>query len=256
MFRSSIAKKAVVAITGLLLFGFLIGHMAGNLLLYGGPEAINAYGQKLRDTGPLLWLVRLGLLGLLALHVLFTVQLVMENRRARPHDYLIKKSRASSWASRTMILTGLLVLAFIVYHILHFTVLATNPQYAKMVEVTKFGEKRHDVYAMVTDAFSRPMVVLVYIGAMLLVFTHLSHGVTSLLQTLGLSTSKLWPIWRKAGPIAAGLVIAGFLLAPLGVIFGFVKPPPPIEKPAKALAVQPVDQKANEKDQAKDVAAR
>ncbi|HVJ79824.1 MAG TPA: succinate dehydrogenase cytochrome b subunit, partial [Planctomycetia bacterium] len=215
-----------------------------------------AYGQKLRDTGPLLWLVRLGLLGLLALHVLFTVQLVIENRRARPQGYLIRKSRASTWASRTMIFTGLLVLAFLIYHILHFTVLATNPQYAKMVEVTKLGEKRHDVYAMVTDAFSRPLVVLVYIGAMLLVFTHLSHGVKSLLQTLGLSTSKLWPIWRKAGPIAAGLLVAGFLLAPLGVYFEFVRPAPPADRSTKAKTVQPVETKTNEKDQAKDVAAR
>jgi succinate dehydrogenase / fumarate reductase cytochrome b subunit len=224
---SSLTKKYVVAATGFFLFLFLIGHMAGNLLIFRGQDAINTYGEKLKDTGPLLWGARIGLLALLAIHLYFTISISLENRAARKTGYAGGfKPRASTIASRSMFWTGLLVLIFIVYHLAHFTLYWTNPEYGKLAETVKEGHTRHDVYAMVTHAFSNPVVVLIYLGAMAVVFTHLAHGVASLFATLGLSNFKWSRFRQRATPIVVGLLIAGFLAVPLGVLFGLVKRDP------------------------------
>jgi succinate dehydrogenase / fumarate reductase, cytochrome b subunit len=223
---SSLTKKYIVAITGFLLFLFLIGHMAGNLLIFRGQDAINTYGERLKDMGPLLWTARLGLLALLLVHLYFTTTISLENNAARKTPYQGLKPKASTIASRSMFWTGLIVLGFIVYHLAHFTLYWTNPEYGKLHEDLKEGHTRHDVYAMVTDAFSRPAVVLIYVVAMAVVFTHLAHGVSSLLQTLGLSNYRWSRIRQRATPIIVGLLIAGFLTVPLGVLFGLVKRDP------------------------------
>src|SRR5215208_4542455 len=171
---SSLTKKYIVAITGFLLFLFLIGHMAGNLLIFRGQDAINTYGERLKDMGPLLWTARLGLLGLLLVHLYFTITISLENNAARKTPYQGLKPKASTIASRSMFWTGLVVLGFIVYHLSHFTFYWTNPAYGKLHEDLKEGHTRHDVYAMVTDAFNRPVVVLIYVVAMAVVFTHLA----------------------------------------------------------------------------------
>lgn len=223
---SSLTKKYIVAVTGLLLFLFLIGHMAGNLLIFRGQDAINTYGEKLKDTGPLLWAARLGLLGLLLIHLYFTITISLENKAARRTQYQGLKPKASTIASRSMFFTGFIVLAFIVYHLAHFTLYWTNPEYGRLHEDVKPGHTRHDVYAMVTDAFGKPVVVLIYLVAMAVVFTHLAHGVASLFQTLGLSNFRWSRIRQRATPIIVGLLIAGFLSVPLGVLFGLVKRDP------------------------------
>lgn len=129
MIRSSIAKKAVVAVTGLMLFGFVIGHMIGNLQVFLGRETINNYAEMLHSLPELLWVARIGLLVAVTLHIVFTIWVTKENRSSRPRRYAMERTTRASTASRTMLLSGLLVLAFIVYHLLHFTVQVTNPGY-------------------------------------------------------------------------------------------------------------------------------
>ncbi|QDV38181.1 succinate dehydrogenase cytochrome b subunit [Tautonia plasticadhaerens] len=134
MLRSSIAKKAVVAVTGLLMFGFVIGHMVGNLQIFLGRETINKYAEFLHSMPELLWVVRFSLLAAVALHIGFTVWLYRENRASRPQRYVMERTTRASTASRSMILSGLLVLSFLVYHLLHFTVQVTNPDYQQYYE--------------------------------------------------------------------------------------------------------------------------
>jgi succinate dehydrogenase / fumarate reductase cytochrome b subunit len=134
MLRSSIAKKAVVAVTGLLLFGFVIGHMIGNLQIFLGRETINNYAEFLHSMPELLWVVRFGLLAAVVLHIVFTVWVWKENRASRPQRYVMERTTRASRASRSMILSGLLVFSFIVYHLLHFTAQVTNPDYKQFYE--------------------------------------------------------------------------------------------------------------------------
>jgi len=224
---STLTKKYIVAATGFFLFLFLIGHMAGNLLLYRGQDAINTYGEKLKDTGPLLWAARLGLLALLAVHLYFTISLSQMNEAARKTRYAAGfKPKASTVSSRSMLITGFVVLAFLIYHLAHFTLYWTNPEYGTYAEQIKDGHSRHDVYRMVTDAFNRPVVVLIYLLAMAVVFTHLAHGVSSLFQSWGLSNFKWARFRERATPVVVGLLIAGFLSVPVGVMLGLIKRDP------------------------------
>lgn len=223
---SSLSKKYVVAVTGLILFLFLIGHMAGNLLIFRGQDSINTYGEKLKDTGPLLWAVRLGLLATLLIHLYFTLSLALANKAARNVSYRGFKPKASTISSRTMVITGVVVLVFIVYHLAHFTLYWTNSEYGQYHETLKEGHTRHDVYRMVTTAFSNPVVVLIYLAAMAVIFTHLAHGTASLFASLGLSNFKWSRFRQRATPIVVGLLIAGFLAVPLGVLLGLVKRDP------------------------------
>ncbi|MFO0925429.1 MAG: succinate dehydrogenase cytochrome b subunit [Gemmataceae bacterium] len=132
--RSSLGKKYVVAITGLLLMLFVLGHMAGNLLLFAGPEAINAYAEKLKSTGALLWVIRAALLTIFVVHIGITIRLTMENRIARPTKYVYERTMEASWASRHMFLTGLVILAFVVYHLAHFTLGVVKPADVQSVQ--------------------------------------------------------------------------------------------------------------------------
>lgn len=125
--RSSLGKKYVMAVTGLLLIGFVLGHMAGNLLIFAGPDALNSYAHALQSKGPLLWVVRAGLLAVFVVHLAVALRLVAENRAARPTRYAYEQTLEASWASRNMFLTGLVLLAFIVYHLAHFTLGVVKP---------------------------------------------------------------------------------------------------------------------------------
>jgi succinate dehydrogenase / fumarate reductase cytochrome b subunit len=224
MLRSSIAKKIVVAITGLLLFGYLIAHMAGNLLAFNGPSAINAYAEKLKETGPLLWVARLVLLTAFVIHIYMTILLTRENAAARPDRYMMLHPRRANFASLSMIFTGVVVLAFVGYHIAHFTLHWTNPAYAGYHEHPPNGSERHDVYRMVVDAFSNPAIVAFYVLALAVTWVHLSHGLQSLMQTLGLANRRYRPVWLLAGPIVAGAIVVGFLCVPIAVLTGYLKP--------------------------------
>jgi len=220
--RSSVGRKIIIAVTGLMLAGFVLGHMAGNLLLFLGPDAINTYGHKLKSMGALLWVARIGLLVAVALHIYFTIKLTAENKKARGETaYAVKSPRKSTLASRTMILSGLTLLAFIVYHLMHFTMHSFYDYNAMRYDL--HGEDVHDVYAMVIHGFSNWGVSGFYIIAMVLLCMHLSHGVSSVFQSIGLSTPRTWPLFKSIGIGYALLIFIGNVSIPLAVLFGFVK---------------------------------
>jgi succinate dehydrogenase / fumarate reductase, cytochrome b subunit len=224
-YASSVGKKIVVALTGLALVVFVLGHMIGNLLIFAGADAINAYAQMLHTAlhGGGVWIARIGLLTAVGIHILATIQLTRQNRAARNDAYGRQVAQVSSKPARTMILSGLTILAFIVYHLLHFTVRVGNEyNNPALYSYDLDGTKVHNVYKMVIDGFSWWPASLFYVIAMLLLTSHLSHGVSSLFQTLGLSTHRTEPLFKKLGWAYAALILVGNCSIPLAILlFGY-----------------------------------
>jgi succinate dehydrogenase / fumarate reductase cytochrome b subunit len=217
--RSSIGKKWIVALTGLAMFLFVIGHLAGNLQIFLGSEAINLYGAMLHAWPELLWVVRSILIGCFALHVLFAGMLVIENRRARPDRYAVKKSVQAKAATKLMALTGLLLLGFIVFHLLHFTSHSVKPEYGGFLD----AKGRHDVFRMVITGFSNLPMAIIYSVAMIMLCSHLSHGAWSWLQTVGLRTKTLAESSTRAARIVALILALGYISIPAAVLAGYGK---------------------------------
>ncbi len=189
LFTSSVGKKFVMAITGLLLFLFVVGHMVGNLQFFLGAEAINRYGYFLQSNVEILWPTRIGLLCVVGLHVWSAIKLSAENKAARPKPYAHQEIVAASYASKTMLMSGLIIMAFIIYHLLHFTVQSqvinlTGKDFSKLVD----REGHHDIFAMIVLGFQKPLVSGFYILAQFLLFLHLGHGLSAMFQSLGLKT--------------------------------------------------------------------
>jgi succinate dehydrogenase / fumarate reductase cytochrome b subunit len=214
---SSIGKKTIVAVTGILLVGFIAAHLGGNLTFFFGPDAINSYAVHLRDLGPLLWLARIGLLVAVGLHIFFTMKLWQENHTARPDKYAVKSRVQSTVFARTMRLSGLIVLAFVVFHLAHFTWMIVYPDYRSWHDAAG----RHDVFRMIVAGFSLPLVSGFYILSLALLASHLSHGIGSLFQTLGISNRRLQPLFTSGGKIVAWALFAGFAAIPVSVLLGF-----------------------------------
>jgi succinate dehydrogenase / fumarate reductase cytochrome b subunit len=214
--QSQIGKKTVMAVTGLIGVGFVVGHMIGNLQMFSGPEKINSYAHFLHDTmGNVLWLVRLVLIGAVALHVVAAVQLTRQKQKARPGQQGYKKwePQVSTFASRSIRWGGAYLLLWLVFHVLHFTARAIFPGYSET-----------DVYGNVVKGFSNPVVVAGYVVAMGFLFLHLYHGAWSSVRTLGLSRPRPRPTARSVATIVAAVVTLGFVVVPIAVLFGVVKP--------------------------------
>ena len=221
LFSSPIGRKWIVAITGIVLVLFVIGHLLGNMTIFVGPDAMNAYAAFLKSTGEILWVVRIVLLTCVVLHIWFTITLWRENLKARPRQYAVKSNLGTTVYARLMRLSGLTVLAFVLYHLAQFTWEAFNPEYKGWFD----AQGRHDVYRMVVTAFSCPFVSAFYILAVGLLGMHLSHGIASLFQTLGITTEKLRPVFESGGKIVAWIVFLGFASIPTSVLLGLVKVP-------------------------------
>ena len=222
LYRSTIGKKMIMAVTGLVLVVFVIGHMAGNLQQFLGPEKMNAYAAFLKSTGELLWIARLGLLAVAVLHVLMAYQLWRIKREARPIDYAKREPQVSTLGSRTMRWGGVLLLVFIVFHILHFTTGTVFPVASQ--PDARYPEFSHtDVYGNVVSAFRNPWVVLFYVVAMLFLLLHLFHGAWSSVRTLGLSKPSRDPLHRRVSTIVAVVVWLGFTVVPVAVFFGVIR---------------------------------
>ena len=219
--HSSIGKKFIVAATGLILIGFIIGHLLGNLQIFFGPEYINNYAEKLRSLGVLLWVIRAMLLVTVFLHIYFTIRLAIDNRRARPVAYAKKAHVKATFASRSMVLSGLVVLAFIIYHIAHFTVRVADPRFANLKADPL---NQYDVYSMMIYGFQNPIVSGFYILAMFLLALHLSHGSSSFFQSLGLNDKRLTPKLARGGRIFAWAIFVGYISMPIAVLIGVLKP--------------------------------
>jgi succinate dehydrogenase / fumarate reductase cytochrome b subunit len=210
---SSVGKKAVMAVTGIIGVLFVIGHMVGNLQVFQGAERLNAYGHLLH--GPLnevLWAVRVVLVLALVLHVVAAWQLTMRNRAARPVDYAMRTPQASTLASRTLRWGGVLLLVFIVYHLLDLTIGTVNPAFLP-----------GDAYANLLGSMRRPAIAVFYIVAMGALALHLYHGAWSSLRSHGVTPESATPLKRRAALVIAIVVAAGFAVVPLAVLLGWVR---------------------------------
>ena len=219
IWQSSLGKKYVMAITGLALFLFVIVHMAGNLQIYLGEDKINTYAHFLKANAGLLWFARISLLTIVTLHITAAIQLWNANRKARPVNYNVGKPVASSFAQRTIIISGLIILAFILFHLAHFTLGLVDPQYSQFVD----SQGRADVYKMIVTGFSNPVVSAFYIVSMGLLMLHLSHGVSSIFQSLGLRSKKTFGFFDKLAKITAFLIFIGNCSIPLSILMGWVR---------------------------------
>jgi len=225
LWKSALVKKAVMAVTGVMLFGFVLGHMAGNLKLYFGAESLNHYAEWLRTIGEpalphgvFLWIARGGLLLAVGLHILAAVQLTQMNRAALPSGQKGRRAVQSDYATRTMRWGGVIIVLFVIYHLAHFTF---GPSWAHPDFV------KGDVYHNVVSGFSVWWISAFYIVAQLALGLHLSHGLWSMFQSLGIDHPQV-KVWRKpfARAFAAVIVIANISF-PVSVLLGIVQPETP-----------------------------
>jgi len=219
LWRSSLGKKYIMAVSGCLLFLFVVGHLVGNLQVFLGPEAINAYGHFLQSKPGLVWAARLGLLVIVGLHIVSAVRISAENKAARPVGYAGNPvPPAASYASRTMLMSGLIIAAFIVYHLLHFTVQvqAINLRGMDFRELHD-AVGRHDVYRMIVNGFSHPVVAIFYAVAMALLCLHLSHGLSAMFQSIGWR-SCCPAFFDRAAKAAALVIFVGYVSIPISVL--------------------------------------
>jgi len=229
LFGSTLGKKYIMGLTGLAMVFFVTGHMIGNLQLFLGPEALNRYAAFLQGLGELLWVVRLGLLAMIGLHIWSALQLSIENKAARPVEYGHGKAPfGSSLASRTMLAGGGIIALFVVFHILHYTACVkavnfTGLDFAHLEYTMEDGREVHDVFAMVVYGFNVWYVSLFYLVAVGFLSFHLSHGISAMCQSLGLRTHAWWPAISNGAKIWAVALFLGYAVVPAGVMAGFGK---------------------------------
>jgi succinate dehydrogenase / fumarate reductase cytochrome b subunit len=224
IFGSSVGKKYVMAVSGAVLFLFVVGHLAGNLQIFISADAINRYGHFLQSNLEIIWPVRLVLLLMLGLHVWSAIRLSAENKAARPVGYGQYQPLGSSYASRTMLMSGIIIFVFVVYHLLHYTVQVkyinlTGQSFADF----KDQEQRHDVFKMMVVGFSNGWVSGFYILGMALLCLHLSHGVSSMFQSLGWKNKAYGPVLDRTAKVVGGLIFLGYTSIPVAILLGYGK---------------------------------
>jgi succinate dehydrogenase / fumarate reductase cytochrome b subunit len=213
--QTTVGKKAVMAVTGFILFGFVVGHLLGNLQIFLPPEKINHYSATLKSLPALLWGARITLLVSVILHIWSSFQLWLLQRAARPINYVKKANLNSTYASRTMLWSGPIIAAFVIFHLLHFTFGTVHPG-------GPFDQ--HNVYNNVVTGFQVWPVSLFYIIAMILLCYHLYHGLWSMFQSLGFSHPVYTPWLQLFAKVVAILIAAGNISIPIAVLAGFLKP--------------------------------
>jgi succinate dehydrogenase / fumarate reductase cytochrome b subunit len=238
--KSSIGAKWVMALTGIALLLFVIAHMLGNLQVFAGRDKLNSYAEGLQHLGPLLWAARLGLLAIFVIHVVTALRVANANKAARPVPYATLEPQVTSYAARTMLMSGLIVLAFVAYHLAHFTFGWTNPDHYKLQETVMIGGSvadatlgaqgtphheylRHDVYEMVVRGFKEWWISALYVVAQALLCLHISHGASSALQTLGVTHPALKCLKDKLGPAIALVIFVGNCSIPVAILLELVK---------------------------------
>jgi succinate dehydrogenase / fumarate reductase, cytochrome b subunit len=213
--QSTNGKKVVMALTGVMMFLFVIGHLLGNLLVFAGRAQINAYAQFLHFDDSLLWIVRTILIIAATMHVVVTIQLALRNKEARPIGYLHKKAINSSYASRTMYWSGPIVLTFIIFHLLQFTAGYIHPE-------TKFIP--NDVYHNLVTGFRVWWVSAWYVFAICLLGLHLRHGLWSMLQSIGLAHSlRKERAFKRVALGISILIVGGYISIPISILLGYLK---------------------------------
>jgi len=225
LFKSSLGRKYIMAISGAALFLFVVGHLLGNLQIFLGPKAINRYGDFLQSNKEILWPARLGLLLMVALHIWAAVKISAENKAARPIGYADNPVPvAASYASRTMLMSGWIIAAFVLYHLLHYTVQVPSLNFTgRDFLALHDAEGRHDVFRMMVAGFSQPLVSGFYVLAMGLLCLHLSHGVSATFQSVGLKNEVSGPLIDRFARAAAWLIFLGYISIPIAVLLGYGK---------------------------------
>ena len=219
--KSNILSKFVVAITGIILVGFIIGHTLGNLLIFAGPEALNTYAIGLRDLGPTLWVVRIVLIIAAILHVITTINLVRQNKKIAS-GYKVSNYKASTFSARFMGYAGLTILFFVLYHLAHFTLGFVDASTFNMETTLENGRVVHDVYSMVVIGFRNVIVSLFYILAVSFLGLHLKHGIHSMFQSLGIHGKKFTPMIQKVAAIVALTIVISLISIPISIMLGIV----------------------------------
>lgn len=242
LFRSTIGRKFLMAVTGVILIGFVAGHLVGNLQIFSHPDKINGYADFLQSLGPLLWITRLVLFIAIGIHIWAAVTLTLENKRAcGPQSYGMKKWLRAPFSSRYMRLTGLVVLAFLLYHLAQFTFGYASaesfkgrlPEYTMTSDyhmlgfpAVEKGRQVHDVYSMVFLGFGSPVVSLFYIVAIGMLTLHLLHGIQSMFQTFGWHNASWGSVLRAIVVIFCIGYFVGNLSMPAAILSGWLKPAP------------------------------
>lgn len=217
LFQSSIGAKLMMALSGVALVLFMLGHMLGNLTVYQGPGSINAYAAWLQGH-PLLWLIRLVMAGILILHAREGVRLALANRRARPLGYRLDRSMRRRFAERHMLLSGLAILLFLLFHLAHLTLDWMFPAQAGLVDTAA----RADVYCKLVSGFRIPWVVLIYLAGLGFLWLHLHHGIQSIFQTLGFNHQTYQGLVVLGGIVLGAVIVLGLASIPLAVLAGFI----------------------------------
>ena len=216
--QSSVGRKIIMAVTGIVLVAFVCVHLLGNSTLFFGADALNAYAQKLHSLGPFVWVFRLIMLAAFVIHIFFGIQLTLENKAATPESNVQVKRLKTGFSAETMVISGLLLLAFVIYHLLHFTVRVTNPE----IYIPLGDQGMVDVYVMVVKGFKSAVPVIIYLAAMVFLFMHVSHGFQSKFQTLGLSNDKSLPVVGTISKVVAAVLLLGYIAIPLSIVFGMI----------------------------------
>ena len=214
---SSVGRKVLMAITGFFMLFFVAVHLLGNSSIFIGPGALNTYAEKLHSLGPLVWIFRGFMFLMLVVHVFFGILLTLENSAANPSKYAISRKLKATFASENMIWTGVLLLCFLVYHLLQFTVRVTPDIMPDAV-----ANRPGDVYKMVLGSLRITTISLVYVAAMVTLFLHLSHGIQSLFQTVGCSNDKTLPKVTMAGKMISALFLVGYCAIPVLILAGIL----------------------------------
>ena len=224
IFRSSLGKKYIMAVSGFVLFLFVIGHLVGNLQFFLGAEAINRYGHFLQTNLEVIWPARIFLLVMIGLHIWSAINLSIENKAARPVPYANWNPTTASYASRTMLMSGIIIFVFIIYHLLHYTVQVQSINFTGQNFVGfEDPEKRHDIFKMMVLGFSNLWVSLYYIIGIALLCLHLSHGVSAMFQSLGWKNKVYGPCLDTGARALSWLIFLGYVSIPISVLLGYGK---------------------------------
>ena len=224
--QSTIGKKVVMAVTGIIGILFVIGHMLGNLTMFKGQEAMYDYAMLLRTSMPLLWAARIGLIAAVVLHALAAYQLTMMSRAARPTAYAERRPQVTTFAARTIRWGGVLLLVFIVFHLLQLTVGVLHPDFTHL-----------DPYNNVRIGLANPLVAGFYVLAMAALGLHLYHGTWAVVRTLGLARPSTQPLKRRLALAIACIVVAGFTVIPIAALLGKFAPAPKLVDASAATAL-------------------
>ncbi len=221
LFDTSIGRKIMTGLTGLGLVAFVVIHLAGNLTLFVSSESFNAYAHKLESLGPLLYVAEIGLIAVFVFHIIFTIAVTMQNKGARSNAYKVKgdagKPSRKSLSSQTMIYTGLVLGAFVIWHVWMFKF---GPGVSEGYVEMHSGEPYRDLYKLVAESFQNIWIMGAYVAVMVLLGVHIRHGFWSAFQSLGAYHPRYTPIIYTAGIALAVLLAVGFLAIPLYFYFG------------------------------------